>query len=208
MEQIQAACHHIDGPQKEAEDTEVTVALSWWTGLLLITQGAPRSYPSWEYISTQEVRCVPEAVSYTWCTVLDWRDSGPGEARSTVTSFHSTHHCSLQHCTPRNKDYIVQRKWKYFHFCCFKVSSFAHPPAVFCNKGGRLLPTQMTVACLLAAQTWAALVVFWGQQFNSHCWHFPFSVLPSCYFRTESPPSAAEENTEHRRSEQNAYFNP
>lgn len=35
---------------------------------------------------------------------------------------------------------------------------------------------------------------FQRQQFNSHCWHFPFSVLPSCDFWTK--PSAVEENTE------------
>lgn len=195
---------HINEPRQKVKVTEVRVALTWWTGWFLITQGPPHSQSS--YISTRETRCVPEVVSCTWCTMLDQRDSGPEETRSTASSFHSTHHCSLQCCTPRNNDHIVQRKWEYFHFCCFKVSIFAYSPAGLCSGVGKT-SSNTNDSCLLEAQTWAALLVFGA---NS-------SILTAAIFHSQycpgvapkqSPPAAAEENTEHRRSEQNANFNP
>lgn len=51
-----------------------------------------------------------------------------------MSSFHSTYHCSLQHCTPRNNSHIVLRKSVHFFFCCFKASIFAHPLAQCCNR--------------------------------------------------------------------------
>ena len=125
-------------------------------------------------------------VSCTWCTVLDWRDSGPEEARSTVSSFHSTHHCSLQHCTPRNNNCIVPRKWEYFHFCYFQVSIFAHPPVGLCNGVGKT-SSNINDCCLLVAQTWAALVVFGD---NS-------SLLTSGIFLSQCCPAVTPEQSHH-----------
>lgn len=144
-------------------------------------------------------------VSQRWSAVPDvlcWT-----EARSTVSSFHSTHHCSLQQCTPRNNSHTVPRKSVHWLFCCFKASVFAHPLVQCCNRVGKA-PSNTNDCCILAAQTRAALVGFGanssiltGGLFLSQC--CLLLVTPK-----QPPPSAAEKNTEHRRTEPNARFNP
>lgn len=38
----------------------------------------------------------------------------------------TAHTTAAFHTTPPETEYIGQRKWEYFHFCSFKVSTFAH----------------------------------------------------------------------------------
>lgn len=80
------------------------------------------------------------------------------ESSRTVSSFHSTHHWGLPNCTPRNRDYIAQKKHEYFCFCCFKASTFAHHWKWWWGVGKT--SSNKNDCCLLAAQTWTALVVF------------------------------------------------
>lgn len=51
---------HIDGPRQKVEAQKMRAVLSWWTGWFLITGGPTHSQPSWECVSTQEARRVPE----------------------------------------------------------------------------------------------------------------------------------------------------
>lgn len=127
------------------------------------------------------------------------------EARSTVSSFHSTHHCSLQHCTPRNNYYIVLRKWVHLLYSCFKASIFAHPLVKFCNRVGKA-PSNTNDCCLPAAQTRAALVGFGANSSVLTAGLFPSQCCPLLVTPKQPSPPAAEENTEPRRSEKNHTF--
>lgn len=117
---------HINGPRKkvEAQKNESSIELMDW-----LVPHYTRSHTQLAilrvHFNTGGKTC-PRSASCTWCTVLDREIQK--EAKSTVSPFHSTHHCSLQHRTRRNSDCIAQRKWEYFHFCCFKVSISAHLP--------------------------------------------------------------------------------
>lgn len=90
------------------------------------------------------------------CAELKWFHARASQTE--LSSFHSTHHCSLPHCTPRNRDYIGQRKQEYFRFCCSKASTFAHHWKWWWGVGKTSSNTND--CCLLATQTWTALVVF------------------------------------------------
>lgn len=90
------------------------------------------------------------------CAELEWFHARASQTE--LSSFHSTHHCSLPHCTPRNRDYIGQRKQEYFRFCCSKASTFAHHWKWWWGVGKTSSNTND--CCLLATQTWTALVVF------------------------------------------------
>lgn len=85
-------------------------------------------------------------------------------------------HTPLQLSTLRPQKLIPwDEKWEYFHFWCFKVSTFAHRSEMLCNTAqGRGKTSNITDCCLLAAQIWTALVAF--KSYSSDLSHFLFSA--------------------------------
>lgn len=112
--------------------------------------------------ASQRRSAVPDALCWT-------------EGRNTVSSFHSTYHCSLQHFTPRNNSHIVLRKSVHFFFCCFKASIFAHPLVQCCNRVVKA-PSNTNVASWQHKQELHWLVL---EQVAQVSLPYPFPVLPT-----------------------------
>lgn len=131
------------------------------------------------------------------------------EARSTVSFFHGTHHCSLQCCAPRNNYHIPLMKSVHSLSCCFKASIFAHSLVQCCNRVGKA-PSNTNHSCtwqlrqelhrlVLEQAAQSSLLAFSFLTFlSAHCW----SLLNSHQHLLQ------KKSTEHRRSEQNVHFNP
>lgn len=91
------------------------------------------------------------------CAELEGFHAGGSQAELChLSTAHITE--AFQTAPPRNRGYIAQRKHEYFCFCCFKASTFAHHWKWWWGVGKTSSNTND--CCLLAAQTWTALVVF------------------------------------------------